>query len=139
MTLFHLPDAPPSSYLRWLAFWREVEQRMVERPSLEAAASRVSAPFLNDEVAQTISGVLVPRIVEQAREAASADRRTVAPTIEADPEVMSQVTRYVRRRLAFLTPDVCRAMDVEPLEPTLARLRDSVLEALEKQTRDSSP
>lgn len=136
MALFELPEAPPSSYLRWLAFWREVEQRMVERPSLEAAASRVSAPFLSDEVARTISDVLVPRIVEQAREAVSADRTTVAPIIEADPALMDQAIRYVRRRMAFMTPQVSRAMDVEPLDPALVRLRDAVLEALEKQVTE---
>lgn len=138
MARFLLPEASPTSYLRWLAFWREIEQRMVERPSLEAAASEASAPFISDQVAQTISNTLVPQIVEEARAAETRGDRTVAPALEADHNMVVQAVRYVRSRVAFLTPDVCKAMGVEPLDPALIRLRDAVLQAIEDQLQDPS-
>jgi hypothetical protein len=136
---FVLPEASPSSYLRWLAFWREVEQRMIERPSLEAAASAASAPFISDEVARTISSELVPSLVEQARLAESNGEGRVAPVLEVERQAMANAVGYVRRRTGFLTPETCKAMGVEPLEPSLVRLRDSVVQSLEQQLTDSDP
>src|SRR5438094_2147989 len=64
-----LPPAPPDHYMRWMAFWREVEQQMLRSPSLEEFASAQSAPFMHDPVARLLSNVAVTQVTRQAEEA----------------------------------------------------------------------
>jgi len=133
MTHFVLPAASPDSYLRWMAFWREIEQKMGERPELEQQASTLAAPFVRDEIAGYLSAVVIPAIVDQARRATAAGELSVEPAFDGDQEVLERGLDYVAKRGAFLTPEICRAMDVEPLEPKLAELRNRVLESLRHQ------
>lgn len=133
---FTLPSAPPGNYLRWLAFFREVEQRMGEKPGLESVAAALSAPFMRDEVAERISTDLIPQLASQAHEAQSRGDATVTPVIEAEPSLMRTMTEYVARRGAFLTPQVVSAMGIEPLDAKLVALRVEVITAVREQLED---
>src|SRR5438093_10895092 len=107
----HLPRVPPALYLEWVAYWREVEHRMLERPALADHAARESAPFLRDPIADWISDSLVGGIVNQAGAARRAGDGEVAPELQGDALVMREWTRYMRRRADWLDqPGVHRAM-----------------------------
>jgi hypothetical protein len=130
-----LPPAPPDDYLRWMAFWRQVEQAMAARPALEHYASSVSAPFLQGEIAEFISGVLVTEIIRQAAEARRRGQREVAPVIRASREVLVSVVGYIRRRGRWMEETVSLELaGVDPLEPELLALRKRAIRALELST-----
>ena len=102
------------------------------RPALEQHASSVSAPFLQGEVAEFISGVLVTEIIRQAAEAKRRGRREVTPVIEASPSMLLDVVEYVRRRGRWLEETVSLELTgVEPLEPELVALRRRAVRTLE--------
>src|SRR4051812_50119352 len=61
-----LPQADPAVYLEWMAYWRDIERRMIERPALEAFASRESAPFLRDPISDWISDTVAGGVIRQA-------------------------------------------------------------------------
>ena len=129
-----LPPAPPRDYLSWMAFWREVEAKMLTRPQLEAFSSKHSAPFLHDYVARFISTVLVRDIMTQAHEADGEGRAEVAPVLRADPQLLMEALGYVRKRAEWMSaPEVMEAMGIEPLEEPLVRLRARVVETLGDQ------
>jgi hypothetical protein len=129
-----LPRVSPALYLEWVAYWREVERRMLEHPALADHAARESAPFLRDPIADWISDTVVGAIVSQAGEARRAGLDTVAPELGGDVLVMREWIRYMARRAEWLDrPGVHRAMGVEPPIPAVVELRESVGQAVYTQ------
>jgi hypothetical protein len=128
-----LPEASPEQYLRWMAFWREVEQKVGERPSLQTLAAREAAPFLGDPVADYLSST-VSEIAHQASAARDQGRAAVAPEVEGPPDLLIEASSYVARRGAWLSQfKVAEAMGIDPLEPELVELRRRVVEAIRNQ------
>jgi hypothetical protein len=131
-----LPAAPPEGYLRWMAYWREVEQAMAERPALERHASAMSAPFVREPFADHLSGVWVTSIIQQATDAKREGAVAVSPDLEGSPADLLRAADYVERRGRWLhTTVVVEAMGIRPLEPHLVRLRADCVKALRDQVR----
>lgn len=129
-----LPEAPARSYLEWMTFWREVERRMLERPSLAARAAEEAAPFVRDPLADWLSEAVVTEIVRQASEAVRAGTPTVSPELTVERDRILAGVDYVIRRARWLDEDrVQEAMRIEPLAPHLRDLRRRVLEAIRAQ------
>jgi hypothetical protein len=129
-----LPAAAPDDYLRWMAYWREIEQAMASRPALERHASALSAPFVREPFADHLSGVWVTSIIQQAADAKRADAATVAPELEGSPDQLLRAAQYVERRGRWLQSTiVVEAMGIQPLEPHLVRLRAESVRALREQ------
>ena len=78
-----LPPAAPEAYLRWMSFWRQVEQRRIERPALNEVASAESAPSAGDRVANFLSSEVVTAIMAQAAKARREGGAVVMPSEEA--------------------------------------------------------
>src|SRR3954463_3713176 len=108
-----LPQADPAVYLEWMAYWRDIERRMIERPALEAFASRESAPFLRDPISDWISDTMAgggippagappPPGGGGARGGGGAPRRggadVVAPQITGDALVLRQAMKHIAAR-----------------------------------------
>jgi hypothetical protein len=135
-----LPPALPARYLAWMAFWREVERKMVESPQLAEVASQESRPFLHDPVADFLSEKVVASISRQAHDARSRGASEVSPAIEGDEALMRQALEYVAARGRWLQePGVAEAMGIEPLEPDLVDLRNEVLSTLIVQLTEQRP
>lgn len=132
-----LPEAPPAHYLAWMAFWREVEQKVGTAPSLQDAAAEESAPFVRDDLADLISQRIVGAITAQATEALKAGEASIAPTIEAVPEVLAKALTYVTARVRWMTPERLEAMGIEPLDPKLVELRARVVKHVLEQLTDA--
>ncbi len=128
-----LPSAPPDDYLRWMAFWREVEQKMGESPALGDMASQESAPFLQGETAAFLATVVVGAIITQSTDAKNRGETQVAPVLIADPDRLARAIDVVTRRAQWMTPDRLRAMGIEPLDTKLAELRMASLTAVSEQ------
>jgi hypothetical protein len=134
-----LPPALPARYLAWMAFWREVERKMVESPHLAEVAAEESRPFLHDPVADFLSEKVVAAISRQAHEARSQGAAEVSPVIEGDEPLMRQALEYVAARGRWLQePGVAQAMGIEPLEPDLVELRNETLATLMVQLTEQS-
>jgi hypothetical protein len=126
---FALPAAPPQRYLRWMAYWREVESQMLSNPAVEAVASREAAPFLRGEMAAFIS-TIVGTIVDTAMGAKEAGQELVAPVIELpDREVARAIADLVERRGAWLDAHA-GSLGIVPLESELISLRESTVALL---------
>ena len=132
-----LPAAPPDDYLRWMAYWREVEQAMADRPALERHASAMSAPFVREPFADHLSGVWVTSIIQQAADAKRTGAESVSPSLEGSAADMLRAADYVERRGRWLhTTVVVEAMGIRPLEPHLVRLRAEAVKSLREQAAD---
>lgn len=126
-----LPPADPAVYLEWMAYWRDVERRMLERPALEAFASSESAPFLRDPIADWISDTMAGAVIRQAGAARRAAAETVAPAIAGDAVVLRQAIRYIAARHDWLiTPGVYEAMGIEPPSSDVIALREWALDSI---------
>jgi hypothetical protein len=129
-----LPPALPGRYLSWMAFWREVERKMLENPQLAEIAAVGSRPFVRDPVADFLSEKVVAAISRQAHEARSRGASEVSPVIEGEPGMVRQALEYVAARGRWLQePGVAQAMGIEPLEPDLVELRSEALATLTVQ------
>ena len=127
-----LPAAPPGAYLGWMAFCREVEQRLAEHRTLLDIASRQSAPFAGDEVADFLSAEVVLSLIRQASEPQKRGDPLVAPQLTGRRDLLERGIRYVSLRGTWIEEhDLAQAMGIEPLEPELGDLRDAVLDAVE--------
>ena len=127
-----LPPAPPDHYLRWMAYWREVEQAMAARPAFEHHASSVSAPFLRGEVAEYLSGVMCTEIIRQAAEAKRVGALDVRPVVTGGSAILLEAVGTIRRRGRWLDETLSlEAAGVEPLEPELIALRKRAVRVME--------
>jgi hypothetical protein len=97
-----LSPALPARYLSWMAFWREVERKMVESPKLADMAAQEARPFLHDPVADFLSERVVASISRQAMEARSRGDSEVTPVIEGDEATMRRALEYVAARGRWL-------------------------------------
>lgn len=134
-----LPAAPPELYLRWMAFWREVEQVMLDSPALEEFASSQSAPFMHDPVARFVSNVVVFQITEQARDALARGTEEARPTVSGDSELLRMGVWYAAERGDWLASQladgktVAEAIGIRPLEPELVILRKRTFREVAQQ------
>jgi len=126
---FALPDAQPELYLRWMAYWREVESQMLAHPAVEEVASREAAPFLRGEVATFISST-VGTIVELAMAAKQQHQEWITPVIDLpDLQTARTVAEFVERRGAWLDSHA-GSLGIAPLEPELVALRSQAIAML---------
>ena len=121
-----LPIAPADDYLRWVAYWRDVETAMLENPGLDHAASSESAPFIQGDVARGLSAI-IQEIREQARVARS-EGTWFAPVAEIEVEHLRRMAEYVTRRGAWLQ-EHANELPFAPLDPDLYPLRQRVVAA----------
>lgn len=129
-----LPPGPPAAYRKWVAFWREVEEKMLARPALEALASEASAPFLRGAAAAFWSEVVVYEIMTQALTAKRVGDRLVSPSFAGDAALIAEAVDIVERRGRWLHLDVvAKAIGVEPLERELLLLQAKVIEVIRHQ------
>jgi hypothetical protein len=129
-----LPPADPAVYLEWMAYWRDIERHMVEHPALAAFASRESAPFVNDPVADWISDTLAGGIIRQAGAARRAGEAVVAPALRSDALVLTEAVRYATARAEWLGgPGVHEAMDIEPPSANVVALREWAFDSIAVQ------
>jgi hypothetical protein len=114
-----------------MAFWREVERKMVENPQLAEMAAEEARPFLHDPVADFLSERVVAAISRQAQEARTRGASEVSPVIEGEEQTMRLALEYVGTRGRWLQePGVAEAMGIDPLEPDLVDLRNEVLASI---------
>jgi hypothetical protein len=129
-----LPHADPAVYLEWMAYWRDIERHMIERPALEAFAARESAPFLRDPIADWISDGMAGGVIRQAGAARRAGDHQVAPEITADALVLREAMRYIATRLEWLNGDgMHEAMEIELPSPDVVALREWALDSITVQ------
>ena len=122
-----------------MAFWREVERKMGERPRLAEFAGEEARPFLHDPVANFLSERVVAAISRQAQEARTQGDSEVSPVIEGEEQTMRQALEYVAARGRWLQePGVAEAMGIDPLEPDLVDLRNEVLASLMTQMSEQA-
>jgi hypothetical protein len=129
-----LPHADPSVYLEWMAYWRDVERHMLERPALEAFATSESAPFLRDPIADWISDAMAGGIIRQSGAARRAGAPEVAPEIVGDALVLREAMKYIVARIEWLSgPGMHDAMGIEPPSPEILALREWTVNSITVQ------
>ena len=121
-----LPPASPTSYLRWVAFWREVEDRMLASEQLREIAAKEAAPFMDGEVARFISQA-AGQIASQATSVPDHDSFT--PVITIPPAIRGEVAETIARRAAWLDLNH-EALGIGALEQDLGDLRSRVIAAV---------
>ena len=140
--MVRLPPADPAVYLEWMAYWRDLERHMIERPALEAFASRESAPFIRDPIADWISDAMAGTVIRQSAEARRRGDEVVSPEIVGDPLVLNEAMRYITARLAWLNqPLMHEAMGIELPSHDVVALREWALDSITVQLaiHDSEP
>jgi hypothetical protein len=137
--ILQLPAADPTTYLAWMAYWRDVESKMLELPALEQFASSEAAPFLHGSTALQLSDA-VRQITTQAVAAMEADRAHVAPDISltGSPEMLTDMASHILRRGAWLAKHAV-ALRIEGPSIPVRQLRASVVKSLQKAARRLAP
>jgi hypothetical protein len=127
-----MPSAPPDLYVRWITWWRTVEQAMLRDPRLEDLASEMSEPFLAGAVALFISE-MASSLHDQAVEAESLGLDLVEPEVAGPMQFWEEAAQYLETRSTWL--DRVLSADpppglagVQPLDPKLRVLRVRVIE-----------
>jgi len=130
-----LPRAHALDYLRWMAYWREVETRMIEHPALERLASKEAGEFLGGADAKLISK-LAADLASQATAARAAGREIVQPTLEMDrdPASLFGLAHLIASRAEWLQRHE-KPLDVAPLDAHLVALRSKVIRAIADHAR----
>lgn len=127
-----MPSAPPDLYVRWITWWRTVEQAMLRDPRLEDFASEMSEPFLAGAVALFLSE-MASSLHDQAVEAESLGLELVEPEVAGPKQFWEEAAQYLETRSSWLD-SVLDAQappgltEVEPLEPELRVLRMRLIE-----------
>jgi hypothetical protein len=99
------PTATPATYLRWLAYFREVEAAMLEHPGLADLALKEAGPFVEGRTAGFIS-TMVGVLASQAREARANGMPRVTPTITGNAQVWAASLLLSEQRNAWLEADI---------------------------------
>jgi hypothetical protein len=133
-----LPKAPPDAYLRWIAWWRRVEQAMLERPALARLVASTNEAFLRGPVAEFFSGRLLRDIHAKATAAQRQGQASVTPRVTGTHGLLAGVADHVQRWAEWMDwaleqDRVSRYMDVPPLTGRLRALRDRVVHAIGEQ------
>jgi hypothetical protein len=131
------PSASPDVYLRWLAYFREVEAAMLGHPALADLAMREAGPFVQGETAGFIS-TAVGQLAAQAREARAMGLTRVAPTITGAARLLAQSLLLAERRNAWLEADLdgrplVEVLGIDSLDEDGHRLRAAALDAVRGQ------
>jgi hypothetical protein len=132
--VLRLLPARPEAYLLWMAYWREVESKMVESPGLEEMASSEAAPFLHGSIALQLSDV-VRQITQQATSALARARGLVVPQVwlTGSVELLAEMASYVQQRGAWLT-EHAGPVGIEPPTPEVRQLRLSTIQYLRTES-----
>jgi hypothetical protein len=133
--LVRLPEAKPDTYLAWMAFWREVETKMLDRPALEELGSEEAAPFLHGRIARLISD-LVRELTNQSVLAIEARAGWVTPEIKLPPSasVLADVASYLWRRGAWLAK-YASSISIAPVSREVEDLRQRVIGILQYESQ----
>jgi hypothetical protein len=131
------PAAHPDVYLRWLAYFREVEGAMLEHPQLAELAIRESGPFVSGPAAGFVSSS-VGLLARQARDAQAEGLPQVAPVISANARLLAEALRLVERRNAWLEAQIngrplVEVLGIESLDEAGHALRTAAIEAVRTQ------
>jgi hypothetical protein len=131
------PEAPPSDYLDWASWFREIERALRDRPEVEAQAVSLGVPYLHGQLAHFISAIVVKALESQAEEARLEGREAVAPVVSGPADVWRQMPDFAERRAQWLDgmDGIPSLVDVRPLDAGAANLRFAVLEAIRRQVR----
>ena len=138
--IVRLPPAPPDTYLRWMAYWRELEGALHQHAAVAALAAAQGVPFFEDDVADYMSGVLATAVIDQAATARRLGAPLIAPQLEGPMELLGRVAEHVRRRVAWLND--CQVPDVFGIEPPdveVLALRTAAMESFQRQAAASMP
>jgi hypothetical protein len=131
------PTATPDTYLRWLAYFREVEVTMLEHPHLAKLALRETGPFVSGPVAGFIS-TTVGHLSRQALEASAAGLRSVTPTVSGNARLLAESVLLAERRNAWLEAEVSgrplvEILGIEPLDREGHSLRTAAIARVRQQ------
>jgi hypothetical protein len=131
------PSAPPSVYLRWLAYFREVEAAMLAHPGLADLAMKEAGPFVQGETAGFIS-TAIGRLASQAREARAMGLARVTPTISGSARLLAESLLLAERRNAWLEADVngrplVEVLGIDSLDADGHALRTAAIDDVRQQ------
>lgn len=125
-----LPAAPPDAYLRWMAFWRDVERVLLEHPKVREVADVEASPFLEGETAVFMSRA-AGAIIAQAEDARAAGAAEIRPVIEVPHRTgfLEEIASFLERRGSWLDAHG-GAIGIDPLEDDLRSLRVHVIQTV---------
>jgi hypothetical protein len=131
------PAARPAVYLRWLAYFREVESAMLVHAGLADLAMKEAGPFVQGETAGFIS-TTVGRLASQAREAQAKGSAEVAPIISGNARLLAESLLLVERRNAWLEADVngrplVEVLGIDSLDADGHALRTAAIDSVRHQ------
>lgn len=133
-----LPKASPDAYLRWIAWWRRVDQAMMDRPALARLVASTNEALMQGPVAEFFSGRLLRDIGSQAAAAEREGQTTVRPKVTGTDGLLAGAADHVQRWAEWMDwaleqDRVSKYMDVPPLAGRLRALRDRVARAICQQ------
>lgn len=143
MLQVRLPPAAPEDYLRWITWFRGVEQAMLRDPEFEDWASRAaSAPFLEGPVALFLSH-MAGAILSQAGDAKRSGRPLVQPELEGPDQFWEDAADYMETRGGWLDETLDGAplaivKDLKPLDEDLRQLRGRVVAEIRRCLREKT-
>jgi hypothetical protein len=128
-----LPSAPPTDYLRWVAYVRQVNEALRRLPMVAAVAVRDTPPL--DEATLDVAMWLAREINRSALAAQERGDRWVVPQADVEAGALRHAVAYFEQRARWLDqnlaePRVAEALGVEALEPELVELRDGMFEGI---------
>jgi anti-anti-sigma factor len=126
-----LPAAPPDTYLRYVAWWEELERFLGADPSLEERAIRAGGP-ISSQAVRTLSPGHALEVRAQARTAQEEGRPEVSPVIQGDAVLWRIALRHAARRSAWLDELAGQGVPVPRPDPQLQELRRRVFAAIEE-------
>ena len=126
-----LPRAVSWSYLRWCAFFREVEAAIATRPALVALTALEGVPFVGSRVAEAVSSDVIGEIGRQARRAVRNSLASMVPHLELSSVEARACGRHLARQMDWLRqPGLLHALGIQHLAADEVFLANSVTSAL---------
>jgi anti-anti-sigma factor len=129
-----LPAASPGLYLRWVAWWRDVE-RFASGRAREAVANVGTGP--NEPAVERLLPIHIRLIEAQARNASRNQRDEVTPELTGDPTLFLKSLDYSTRRGEWLLGLARAGLNVPRFPSELVPLRERVVAAM--QRAESAP